>query len=49
MASIPGKVADPLAAGIKDFQPVVTSAKSRDLNESDTVIIVTDMLADVFG
>ncbi len=49
MASIPNKVADRLAIGIKRFQPVITSAKSRDVNESDTVIIVTDMLADVFG
>lgn len=49
MASIPNKVVDRLVAGIKRFQPVLSSAKSRDVNESDTVIIVTDMLADVFG
>lgn len=49
MASIPSKVQDRLSAGIKRFQPILTSAKSRDVNESDTVTIVTDMLADVFG
>lgn len=49
MASIPTKVRDRLAAGIKRFQPVLSSAKSRDVNESDTVTIVTDLLADVFG
>ncbi|MBI5388223.1 MAG: type I restriction enzyme HsdR N-terminal domain-containing protein [Verrucomicrobia bacterium] len=49
MASIPNKVADRLAVGIKRFQPVLISAKSRDVNESDTVIIVTDMLDAVFG
>lgn len=49
MASIPVKVLDRLTAGIKRFQPVLTSAKSRDVNESDTVTIITDMLADVFG
>ena len=49
MASIPSKVSDRLSAGIKKFQPVLASAQSRDVNESDTVIIVTDMLSDVFG
>jgi hypothetical protein len=47
--AIPGKVATRLAAGIKRFQPIVLGAKSRDINESDTVIIVTDMLEGVFG
>ena len=36
-------------SGIKRFQPVIANAKSKDVNESDTVIIITDMLADVFG
>lgn len=49
MPSIPSKISDRLSAGIKRFQPVLTSAKSRDVNESDTVTIITDMLADVFG
>ena len=49
MASILKKVAERLASGIKRFQPVLTNAKSKDVNESDTVIIITDMLADVFG
>jgi len=49
MANIPTKVQDRLVAGIKRFQPILASAKSRDVNESDTVIIVTDMLADIFG
>jgi hypothetical protein len=38
-----------LVAGIKHFQPILASAKTRDLGESDTVTIVKDMLADVFG
>jgi len=49
MAAIPGKVKDRLTAGIKRFSPVLLSAKARDVNESDTVTIITDMLADVFG
>lgn len=49
MAKIPTKVAERIALGIKRFQPVLQSAKSRDVGESDTVTIVTDMLADIFG
>lgn len=49
MASIPSKVRDRLSSGIKRFQPVLASAQARDVNESDTVIIITDMLSDVFG
>jgi len=40
---------DRLSSGLKRFQPVLASAKSRDVNESDTSMIVTDMLAEIFG
>lgn len=46
---VPKKVADRLSAGLKRFKPVLQSARDRDVNESDTSMIVTDMLADVFG
>lgn len=49
MPSIPKRVEDRLAAGIKKFQPVLALAKSRDVNESDTVVILNDVLAEVFG
>jgi hypothetical protein len=49
MPSIPARVADRLKSSIKEFQGIVQAAKSRDVNESDTVIIVTDMLSAVFG
>lgn len=49
MASVPTKVAARIAAGIKRFQPIVASAKTRDVNESDTVVIVADMLGEIFG
>ncbi len=49
MAAVPTKVKDRLTANIKRFLPVLSSAKSRDVNESDTVTVITDMLADVFG
>lgn len=49
MASVPKKVAERLVAGIKRYQPVLSAAKARDVGEADTVTIIKDMLADVFG
>ena len=49
MAQVPVRVADRLVTGIKRFQPILASAKARDVNESDTVILVTDMLSEIFG
>ena len=49
MANIPQKVADRIVAGIKKFQPVLTSAKDHEANEADTVKIITDMLSEIFG
>jgi predicted type IV restriction endonuclease len=46
---IPSRVEPRLISGIKRFQPILVSAKARDVNESDTAIIVTDMLSDLFG
>ncbi|MBI2866818.1 MAG: type I restriction enzyme HsdR N-terminal domain-containing protein [Chloroflexi bacterium] len=47
--AMPAKVSGRLSAGLKKFQPILTSARSRDVNESDTVVIVTDLLQEVFG
>lgn len=49
MAAVPKKVAERLVAGIKRYQPILAAAKARDVGEADTVTIVKDMLADVFG
>jgi len=49
MARIPKKAVERITAGLKRFQPILTSARSRDVNESDTVVIVMDLLQDVFG
>src|SRR5438105_8169960 len=46
---VPGKVAERLSSGLKRLQPVLESAKSRDVNESDTSMIVTDVVADILG
>jgi len=47
--AISAKVADRLASGLKRFQPILTAAKVRDVNESDTSVIVSDIMADLFG
>jgi hypothetical protein len=49
MDSVPAKVTARVSAGLKKFQPILEDAKKRDVNESDTVTIVTDMLSDLFG
>ena len=49
MASMPKKVAERLVAGLKRYQPILAAAKARDVGETDTVTIVKDMLADIFG
>lgn len=49
MATPPKKVAERLVAGVKRFQPIIAAAKARDVGETDTVTIVKDMLADIFG
>jgi predicted type IV restriction endonuclease len=49
MANISSKVEARLVAGIKKFQPILADAQKRDVNESDTVIIITDMLSEIFG
>jgi len=47
--NIPSRVEARLTNGVKRFLPILSSAKARDVNESDTVIIVTDILSELFG
>jgi hypothetical protein len=49
MPAVPKRVAERIVNGIKRFQPILESAKTRDVGESDTVTIVVDMLEDIFG
>jgi hypothetical protein len=49
MTTIPAKVQTRLTSGLKKFQSIVNSAKAKDINESDTVVIITDMLSELFG
>jgi predicted type IV restriction endonuclease len=47
--SIPNKAAERIRTELKRFQPIIQAAKARDVNESDTVVIVTDLLQYIFG
>jgi hypothetical protein len=49
MSKLSKKTVERITAGLKRFQPVLQSAKDRDVNESDTVVIVADLLQEVFG
>jgi len=49
MAAISAKVAERLRNGLKEFQGVLETARQRDINEADTVTIIKDMLAEVWG
>jgi len=43
------KVCDRIVLETKRYQAILADAKSRDISESDTVVIIGDMLADLFG
>jgi len=47
--AIPTKVAERISKNLSKFQNVLKRAKDKDLNESDTVQIINDILAYVFG
>ncbi len=49
MVKIPVRARNRIMEGIKKYQPVVQRAKDRDINESDTVALITDILSDVLG
>jgi len=49
MASIPKTAETRIKNGIKKYKNVLKKAKDRDVNESDTVTILTDILADICG
>ena len=49
MSRIPVRVSRRIAEGIKQYQPILRQANSRDVNEADTSTIITDILSDLFG
>lgn len=49
MASVPVKVLDRIKENLGKVQKIVEQAKNRDINEADTVVIITDILTMLFG
>ena len=49
MSNIPAAVVKRLTSTVPKFKKILAKAKERDVNESDTVTIITDMLEEVFG
>lgn len=49
MGSLPAKASARIAAALKKFKPIISAARAKDVNESDTVVIVTDLLQEMFG
>ena len=49
MATIPVKMQHRFQDGLKKYKRILTKAQSQDINESDTVTIITDILQDIFG
>jgi hypothetical protein len=49
MIKIPKKVLDRFAAQVKTYQGIANSHKTRDVSEADTVTLVKDIMAYVFG
>jgi len=47
--AISQKVNNRISEGLKKLQPLVASAKARDINESDTVVLLIGILADALG
>jgi len=49
MPGTPKRFADRAKRNLRRYQKILSSARSRDVNESDTVVIVSDMLTDILG
>lgn len=49
MAKFPKKFSDRVASKLKQYQSIATLQRTRDVSEADTVTVVKDILADVFG
>ncbi len=49
MLTVPKRVCERLVAAMKQYQSVLKTQRDRDVSEADTVTVVKDLLADVFG
>jgi hypothetical protein len=46
---VSAKVASRISSQLKKYQGILADARSRDVSESDTVVIIVDMLAEILG
>lgn len=49
MAKLPKKFTDRVRARLRHFQNIAVTQRTRDVSEADTVTLVKDILAEVFG
>jgi hypothetical protein len=49
VATIPKRARQRIITGLRKYQKVFRAAHDRDINESDTVVIVTDFLSETLG
>ncbi|MGP1361097.1 MAG: type I restriction enzyme HsdR N-terminal domain-containing protein [Candidatus Fimenecus sp.] len=49
MIKINAKISERISKNLKKYQPILRKAKEADINESDTVTIITDMFCDILG
>ena len=47
--AISKRVSDRISTALKKYQAILTEARRRDIAESDTVVVIVDMLSDVLG
>src|SRR5688572_14071273 len=47
--NVPKRVCDRMASGMKQMRPIIEQQRTRDVSEADTVTLVKDLLAEVFG
>jgi hypothetical protein len=46
---IPKRAAERIVGGLRKYHGILSDARNRDISESDTVVIIGDMLADILG
>jgi hypothetical protein len=49
MPNVPARFTDRAKTNLRKYQRILESARKRDVNESDTSVIVKDMLSDLLG
>ena len=49
MITIPQKTKNRIIEGVKKYKPILKKARDKDINESDTVTIINNILSDIFG